>query len=113
VDYVAVLVAKREVDGFSAERLMTIHPPLNDRSGPPVLDYGRPEPRRSWHVVARDWLEEGIDQLGGPTFVCLMSALLFLVAGMTVGGAPGGIFVVVSGTFFQISLGCWSKTSRW
>jgi len=89
-----------------------IHP-LNDQSGPLVLDYGTAEPRRPWHLALRNWVEEGIDRLGGPTIANLIFMGLLLSLGLRIGGPVGSILVLISGVFFQIALGSWSKSSRW
>ena len=110
--YLAVLVAVHEIEVDVAKEVIVIHP-LDDQSRPPVLDYGTAQPRRPWRLIARDWLEEGIDQLGGPTMACLVFMLLFLGLGLRVGGPIGSASVMTAGVFFQIGLGCWAKSSRW
>jgi len=111
VDHLAVLAALYARYVAPAEAVM-LHQ-IDNQSSPPVLDYGRPEPRQPWHLVARDWLEEGIDQLGGPTMACVVFTLLFLALGLRVGGPIGSISVMTAGVFVQAAIACWAKSSRW
>ena len=86
---------------------------MDNQPGPPVLDYGRPEPRRSWGLVIHDWLHEGIEQLGGPTMASVVFTLLFMSLGLRIGGPIGATSVMTAGVFFQIALASWAKSSRW